>query len=237
MITEQAVKTAASTPPTEVLVGAAEAAFIADLDPKELHRVVDESVLPDDLMGRTGARQFARLSAAIARFYFDTADELSKATRLEVIESLMERLRPRENLAAILSLAGPLSSIDWSFHSGYLTVDLRDAVERAAERAARARNAVRLVIEDPDVLGGRPTFRGTRVPIDVATGAPVTGAKWTRLRDSYPFLTEDHVDAANVYAVIRPRRGRPAKVEPVAKSWKVKSTRRNPPTSARRARS
>lgn len=221
-----------STPSTDALVGAAEAAFIADLDPKELHRVVDESVLPDDLMERGGARQFARLSGAIARFYFDTAEALSKATRLEIIEKVMERLRLRENLAAVLSLAGPLSSIDWSFRSDYFIVDLRPAVEHAAERAARARNAVNLVVEDADILAGRPTFRGTRVPIDVVIGAPTTGPAWKRLQDSYPFLTEDHVDAANVYAVIRPRRGRPAKVEPAAKAWKVKSSRRIPPTGA-----
>ncbi len=224
------MKTAPSLPPSEVLVGAAEAAFIADLDPRELHRVMDESVLPDDLMLRTESRQFARLSAAVARFYFDTADELSKAMRVDIIERLMERLRPRENLAAILSLAGPLSSIDWSFHSPYLTVDLRGAVEHAAERAGRARNAVKLVVEDADVLGGRPSFHGTRVGIDVAIGAPTSGAGWERLKASYPFLTEDHVDAANVYAVIRPRRGRP--VKPAAKAWKVKSRRRIPATRA-----
>lgn len=220
--------TTLSMPPTEMLVGAAEAAFIADLDPKELHRVVDESVLPDDLMERAAeSRQFARLSAAVARFYFDTANELSKAMRVDIIEKLMERLRPRANVATILALAGPLSSIDWSFRSGYVTVDLRGAIEHAAERAARARSALKVVVEDPEVLGGRPVFRGTRVSIDVAIGAPTSGAAWTRLKASYPFLTEDHVDAANVYSVIRPRRGRPAKTEPASK-WKVKNTRRIP---------
>ncbi len=220
------MNTALSVPPAEVLVGAAEAAFIADLDPKDLHRVIDESVLPDDLMSRSESRQFARLSAALARFYFDTANELSKAIRLQVIETLMVRLRPRENIAAILSLAGPLSSIDWSFHSGCLTVDLKSVIEHAAQRSVRARNSLRLVVEDPDVLGGRATFRGTRVPIDVAIGATTSGAGWARLKESYPFLTEDHVDAANVYSVIRPRRGRPPKAEPAPKGWKVKSTRR-----------
>jgi uncharacterized protein (DUF433 family) len=219
-------------PTADSLVGAAEAAFIANLDPKELHRVVDESVLPADLMQRAvEARKFARLGAALARFYFDTADELSKAMRVEVMSRLMDRLRTRDNLGAILSLAGPLSSIDWSFRSGYLTVDLRDAIEQAAVRAARASNALRLVVEDTEVMGGKPTFRGTRVPIDVAVGAPTAGAAFIRLQESYPFLTVDHVDAATVYSVIRPRRGRPAGTTPPGSAWKVKSSRRLPPTN------
>ena len=218
-----------AVPPAELLVGSAEAAFIADLDPKDLHRVVDESVLPSDLFSRTNdARHFARLSAAIARFYFDASGDLSKACRLRVIEAVMERLRPRENLSSILALAGPLSSIDWAIHAAALTVDLRDFVFHAAERANRARSAVNLVVEDPEILGGVPVFRGTRVPIDVAINTVTSGAAWTRLKESYPFLSEDHVDAANVYAVIRPRRGRPTKPDPAAKGWKLTSTRRIP---------
>lgn len=104
--------------------------------------------------------------------------------------------------------------------------DLRGAIKHAAERASRAKSALGLVSEDEDVLGGRPTFRGTRVPLDVVTAAPTSGAAWERLRASYPFLTEDHVTAALVYSVIRPRRGRPPK--PDAADWKVKSTRRIP---------
>lgn len=217
-------------PPADSLVGAAEAAFIADLDAKELHRVVDESVLPDVLLRRDDARRFARLGAALAKFYFDTADELSKAVRVDVITKLVERLLGRENAGDILGLVGPaLALVDWTVHLDYVVVDVKRAIEPAMERATRARHAAQLVVEDPDVLGGRPTFRGSRVPIDTVIGAPTTGPAWERLRASYPFLTADHIDAANIYSVIHPRRGRPAK-EPPAKAWKLKSSRRIPAT-------
>ena len=45
-------------------------------------------------------------------------------------------------------------------------------------------------------------------------------------------MTGDHVDAANSYSVIRPRRGRPVKVDPATKGWKVKSVRRIAPRGA-----
>jgi uncharacterized protein (DUF433 family) len=220
------IMTAMTIPPSEALIGAAEAAFIADLDQKELHRVVDEDVLPDDLLARAAeSRRFARLGAAVARFYFATSDELTKAMRVDVIEQVMRRLRGRANLGAILALQGPLTSLDWSVRTPSVTVDLLPSIEDSAARAARAKAALGFVVEDDDVLGGRPTFRGTRVPIDVAIGASPSGAAWERLRASYPFLTPDHVDAANVYAVIRPRRGRPPRASESA-GWKRASTRR-----------
>jgi uncharacterized protein (DUF433 family) len=215
-------------PPADSLVGAAEAAFIADLDAKDLHRVVDESVLPDVLWRRDDARRFARLGAALAKFYFDTADDLSKAVRVDVITKLVDRLVIRDNASDIFGLVGPsLSLVDWTVHLDYVVIDLRRAIEPATERAARARYAAQLVVEDPDVLGGRPTFRGSRVPIETVIGAPTTGPAWERLRASYPFLTADHIDAANIYSVIRPRRGRPAK-KPPPKAWKLKRSRRIP---------
>lgn len=212
--------------PDHVLVGAAEAAFIADLDPKDLNRVVDETVLPAELISRaTDSRRYAPLGAAFARFYFDQAQALTKGARVAIIERAMELLRPRESLVAILGLSGPLSTIDWSMRLGDVTVNLANAIVRAAERSDRSRKARALVVESGDVLGGRPVFQGTRIPIDVAVGAPTSGPAWDRLKRAYPSLTPDHVDAANVYAVISPRRGRPAKNG----KWKLLSTRRIPP--------
>ncbi|MBI1948134.1 MAG: DUF433 domain-containing protein [Deltaproteobacteria bacterium] len=219
----------ASTP----FVGAAEAAFIADLDQKALHRVVDESVLPAELLGSGGeSRQFVRFAAAMARFYFDTAEDLSKAKRLEVIRRVLEMLRSHDDADDILQLAGPLSTIDWAIHAGYVTVDVRNAIVHAAARAQRAANALGLIVEHPDILGGRPTFKGTRVPIDVAVGTASSGPAFERMRASYPFLTPAHIDAANVYSVIRPRRGRPLKLEHGPRPWKLKSTRRIPRSGA-----
>lgn len=224
---------ATALPPSPAFVGAAEAAFIADLDPKALHRVVDESVLPNELLGSGGeGRQFVRFAAAMARFYFEAAENLSKSMRLEVIRRVTELLRSRDNAEDILRLTGPLSTIDWAIRTGYVTVDLRGAVVDSAARAERATNALRLIVEAPDTLGGRPTFKGTRVPIDVAVGAPSSGPAFERMRASYPFLTAAHIDAANVYSVIRPRRGRPLKLERSAARWKPKSTRRIPRSGA-----
>ena len=52
-------------------VSAAEIAFMADLTDKEINRLVDDEVLPSDLVLRDHGRRFAPLTAPFANFYFD----------------------------------------------------------------------------------------------------------------------------------------------------------------------
>lgn len=53
---------------------------------------------------------------------------------------------------------------------------------------------------DPNVLGGKPRIKGTRISVDLILR--VTGAGWTRqeILDSYPHLTDEMVRAVYVYA-------------------------------------
>jgi len=69
-----------------------------------------------------------------------------------------------------------------------------------------------LVTVSPDVMGGAAVFTGTRVPIDIVLGSIATGSSMERLRASYPFLTDAHVQAARVYEAVHPRRGRPRRL-------------------------
>lgn len=55
------------------------------------------------------------------------------------------------------------------------------------------------VVVDPEVMGGRPCFAGTRVPADIVMASVDKGIEWSRLVASYPFLTEAHVAAARAY--------------------------------------
>jgi uncharacterized protein (DUF433 family) len=69
-----------------------------------------------------------------------------------------------------------------------------------------------LVTVSPDVMGGAAVFAGTRVPIDIVLGSIAADSSMERLRASYPFLTDAHVQAARVYEAVHPRRGRPRRL-------------------------
>jgi len=57
-----------------------------------------------------------------------------------------------------------------------------------------------VVIEDPHVMGGLPVFRGTRVPIANVLASLKAGFNLEQLREAYPFLTQEMVDAAHSYS-------------------------------------
>ncbi|MCO5170382.1 MAG: DUF433 domain-containing protein [Planctomycetes bacterium] len=79
------------------------------------------------------------------------------------------------------------------------------------ERVARLERAHALVHSDPEVRGGEPVIRGTRVPVYLVAEMLDQGASAAELLDSYPSLTEEHLELARVYARATPRRGRPPK--------------------------
>lgn len=48
-------------------------------------------------------------------------------------------------------------------------------------------------------------FAGTRVPIDIVLSSLNMGVDMDRLVDSYPFLTDAHIEAAKDYAQRHPK--------------------------------
>lgn len=73
----------------------------------------------------------------------------------------------------------------------------RSEAEHAPQTPAR-------VLQDPDIMGGAPCFAGTRVPVDIVLASLDAGVAWSRLVASYPFLTEEHVDAAREFVKANP---------------------------------
>lgn len=52
-----------------------------------------------------------------------------------------------------------------------------------------------IIIRDPEILGGRPVFRGTRVPVDVLFENLEDGLSIDEILESYPSLNRDDVVA------------------------------------------
>ena len=78
-----------------------------------------------------------------------------------------------------------------------------------------------LVTSDSEIMGGAPVFAGTRVPIDMVLASLAAGIDMTRIRDSYPFLTQAHVQEARAYAEAHPDRNRAQSISEARPDWKV----------------
>lgn len=55
------------------------------------------------------------------------------------------------------------------------------------------------IVEDPLIMRGEPVFGGTRVPISIVLASLKTGFGFEALRDEYPFLTQELLEAAKTF--------------------------------------
>lgn len=200
-------------------VPSSEIAFIAGLTDKEINRALDEDVLPGNLVRRTDGREFARFVSLLVKFYFETSKDLSKPLRLSVIETLNERLLRRDDAEDVLALHFALSAFDWKVPVSFGQIELSNIARFVLDRAAGVERANRTITVDPDVMGGVPVFEGTRVPIETVTSSKAAGLSDERLIASYPFLTSDLIQDAEIYQQVHPRRGRPRRLGELNPSW------------------
>ena len=214
-------------PPDSTFISSAEAAFIADVSDRQINRVIDEQLVPAGLMQVENGRRVSRLAAAFASFYFKTEALLTAQLRRDVVATIADRMRIQETLQSLSAFDADekdLLTVTRSEMPGF-KLDLASFFREATARARLVDEALDRVSVDPEVLGGAPVFKGTRVPIETILGSLDAGEEFGRLRQSYPFLTEELAEAARVYATVRPRRGRPPRLSEVAPTVEVKSSK------------
>jgi uncharacterized protein (DUF433 family) len=98
---------------------------------------------------------------------------------------------------------------DWVIQHEFLTIDLGPFVRGAVERLGELVSARKLVHSSPEILGGTPVIRGTRIPVyDVAASA-TSGISTERILAAYPGLDAEKIELATTFAQAYPPRGRP----------------------------
>ena len=127
---------------------------------------------------------------------------------LSIERRLEHRIAPELQRKVFDALAAsPRSTV--SLEDGLLKIDLREPRRELAASLRDLRRARRLVISDPEILGGDPVFRGTRLPVHLIAELLAQGSKPAELIEGYPRLTTEMVRLAPVYAAAYPLRGRP----------------------------
>ena len=109
---------------------------------------------------------------------------------------------------------------------GALKVDVGESRREVLERVKQLRRAERVVTVNPEIMGGNPVFRGTRVPVHQVAELLANGETVERLREDYPRVSEEMIRLAPIYAAAHPLRGRPRK--DLWKGWRLISTTRIP---------
>ena len=90
-----------------------------------------------------------------------------------------------------------------------LVVDLDTARRQVAGKLKELRRAEGLVHEDPEVMGGEPVFRGTRIPVRLVAEMLAGGASEAEILSGYPALNAEKLRLASIWAKAHPREAGP----------------------------
>lgn len=181
---------------TELLTPS-EAAVVANVTVRNINRAIDEAILPKRFFHVKKRERWVKSDAcAFVHFYFHTAERLTAEERTRVIKSFLGSAK-RPGVGS------------WVFHDDFITLRFDRFVEETSARHATLRRARERVVEDPEVLGGAPTLKGTRVGVYDVAAAVAAGTSKSRLRAAYPMLSDDDIELATLYAEANPPRGRP----------------------------
>jgi len=92
---------------------------------------------------------------------------------------------------------------------GGLSLDIKDIVKEVRSKLILLNRARKMVIEDPEIRGGEPCIRGTRIGVYEIGAMLERGASEEELLAGYPSLHREQLGLARIYAHAYPRRGRP----------------------------
>ena len=178
------------------LLTPAEAAVVADVSVRDVHRVIDEHILPESFYSLEGGRWLKSSACTYVRFYFHAAKALTADQRCSVIHVLTNKRHAAKGRR-------------WTVEDTFLTIDLSPFVAETDARHATLMRAREMVVEDPEILRGTPVLRGTRIPVYDIAAAMAGGLSSARLKAAYPGLDDERIALASLYAEANPPRGRP----------------------------
>lgn len=185
-----------------------EAAVVAGVSVRDVHRMIDEHILPEALYTSTQTRSFKSEACALISFYFRAANRLTSEERQRTITRASE------------STPEPHTIRD-----EFLTIDLTSFHKEAEERLQHLQAAQEIVVSDPEILSGTPVIRGTRVPVYDVAASVTSGISVDRILAAYPSLKRRQVELAALYVDANPQRGRPRQKTSLPPNSKVISRR------------
>jgi uncharacterized protein (DUF433 family) len=178
-----------ATKPT--LMTANEAASVTGVPLRQVHRIIDAGILGTAVKQRDNARLLTPKGLVGLRLAHDTADMLTLQGRRAIVARSIRSPRPS------------------MIRADMVVVDARPAARTVRSGLSLLAKARSVVSSSPDVLGGTPVFKGTRIPVHDIADMLANGDRPTAIVKAYPKLDAERVRLAVIYAQAYPPRGRP----------------------------
>jgi uncharacterized protein (DUF433 family) len=182
-----------TTAEAAAILSLAESGPAAPVTKRAVDSILQKRLFPAVVVRRRKGRR--ALTALAIRL---TAAELELRRELPVVPL---RRRIYEHLAK--GKTGPIKAT----HA--VSVDVMRPIRNVARAMKRYRQLMRHIEVNPEIQGGEPVIRGTRVTAHTIAEIARQGTPTEEILRHYPALNEEQVEAARLYAKAHPRRGRP----------------------------
>lgn len=185
-----------------------EAAAIAEVPPETIRTALEK---------RSVAPSFKRKTGNAVRYQFSVGDVLFVKVLVEFPFPLSKE--DKQSLAKILS-RGDRRAARWSREGSdlvYRSGDMQVSVQCKSFRQTVARNLAayrwgrRRIVSSPEILGGEPVFRGTRVSLQHVASLYRKGVPEHEIAEDFPTLSNRDLAYAQLVARFGEKPGRPKK--------------------------
>jgi uncharacterized protein (DUF433 family) len=185
-----------------------EAAAIAEVSPETIRTALEKKSVKPSHKRKTGKA---------VRHQFSVGDVLLVKLLVEFPFPLSRQ--DKESLAQILA-RGDTKASHWSkegadivYRSGkiQLLVECKSFRKTVAKNLAAFRWGRRRIVSSPEVLGGEPVFRGTRIPVQHVAALFRKGAPEQEIVEDFPSLSERDLAYARLFSRFGEKPGRPRK--------------------------
>jgi uncharacterized protein (DUF433 family) len=98
-------------------------------------------------------------------------------------------------------------NVDQPRESEAVVIEVSKARTDLKSATSDYKKAHAMVHMDPEIMGGIPVIRGTRIPVNLVAEMRRQGASVEEILDGYPSLSREQVALAELYGPAHPRRG------------------------------
>ncbi len=185
-----------------------EAAAIAEVSPDTIRTALEKKSITPSHKHKTGKA---------VRYQFSVGDVLLVKALAEFPFPLGKR--DKQSLARILA-RGDKKAAHWSlqgadvvYRSGEVKIwmDCKPFRHTVAKNLAAYRWGRRRIVSSPELLGGEPVFRGTRIPIQHVASLFRKGVAEQEVAEDFPTLSARDLAYARLFARFGEKPGRPKK--------------------------
>lgn len=191
-----------------------EAAWVTGVPARTINALIDRGEVPGRAARkRIVARQPRALGAAQVLYIVlrrDLGNTLSAPARRELYRELL-KLRLSFWRDPVRTHANQECDYVIQLANGLVKVELKDTCRKVFRSWLRLAKAYDLVVSDPEIRGGEPVVKGTRIPVYLIGDLREQGAPEAEILEDYPSLTKEILEAVDAYLETHPRRGRPRK--------------------------